>query len=1128
MSKYSSSVNNLLHIRQSGNDKYVAIGKDRNSSITNLDDDNIQAQFRVLDNIWTPSINLNNIESTYNSNVINIGSGNTIIQLNPHVGIGTNDPSVSFEINTVDSMKIPKGNTSQRPTNLTSTDKGFIRYNNELDQFEGFGANDKWRSLEGVMDNDQDTYIIAESNLNDNDELQFYTAGDERMIIKNDGKIGIGTNTPNVSLDVSYKTDAIKLPKGNTTARNAIGASGTEDQGLIRYNTELQQFEGYGAGNAWGSLGGVIDINQDTFIRAESNAMDNDELEFYTAGDERMVIKSDGKIGIGTSTPSVLLDIYDCNEHILKVGYDNIEISRSIIPSNSNVDIGDPENLIRDIYVSDNSLWIGDTHKISHSDGKLKFRKRKTSSIPQVILDLPAYSGSSEAQILQAIADYFNDNSLLTVSNIKLRHWFKFYRNQKGADRTISVQEIFRDNRDDYEQEVAADSWLSTENNDIYLGDDYGKIGIGTSIPNVSLDVSYRTDAIKLPKGDTTARNAIGASGIEDQGLIRYNTELKQFEGYGAGNAWGSLGGVIDIDKDTFIRAESNAIDNDELEFYTAGDERMVIKSDGKIGLNVSDPSHQVHIKGNTRIEGDLIVNGTQRIIDTDTSTTEQFVITNDGTGPALIVNQIGAHPIMDVQDDSNSVFFIENGGNVGVGTITPNEKLHINGNINIVGNIICDSLDTRFADLQEVLTITPGSITNDQLATLVQPDLVSAKAINIDSTSTGGLDNSTDDLKIKAQGVNNNHILNGTIDLTQKVVNNLPVANGGTGANTANNARTNLGLAIGTNVQAYSAKLQSIANLAASAAKIPMFSGLTSTTLLDFVDDEEMLGNSATAVPSQRSVKKYVDTLVGFLNIVVYTLHASNLDSNVEPLAPEAEATLTLDADYSIVGAEGTEQYDTFIVDMTTDLADTLGVDESSIEITEVSEGSLVVDFIIKPSETDSNFNPSQAIVALKENLENPDIAPNSNSKFLKQATVAVPPEVVAQALDPSKIFVTLENDRAKTINISKYFKGEFITYELVTNPHDNVLIDSALQQITITGAFRDSIYDVVINANKGPVSKDLIFNVTEPAPLPPTAKDPKKLVLSDNKKQVNLLDKFKGSYLEIFEIDQNPFNNV
>ena len=65
MSKYSSSVNNLLHIRQSGINKFIAVGKDRDNSILNLDNSNITAQFRVLDNIWTPQINLNNIEATY-------------------------------------------------------------------------------------------------------------------------------------------------------------------------------------------------------------------------------------------------------------------------------------------------------------------------------------------------------------------------------------------------------------------------------------------------------------------------------------------------------------------------------------------------------------------------------------------------------------------------------------------------------------------------------------------------------------------------------------------------------------------------------------------------------------------------------------------------------------------------------------------------------------------------------------------------------------------------------------------------------------------------------------------------------------------------------------------------------
>src|SRR3989344_5753515 len=67
-----------------------------------------------------------------------------------------------------------------------------------------------------------------------------------------------------------------------------------------------------------------------------------------------------------------------------------------------------------------------------------------------------------------------------------------------------------------------------------------GKIGIGTSSPSVALSIDA-TDAIKIPVGTTGER----PRAVQD-GPIRYNTSLAQFEGYSSGS-WGALGGSSDI-----------------------------------------------------------------------------------------------------------------------------------------------------------------------------------------------------------------------------------------------------------------------------------------------------------------------------------------------------------------------------------------------------------------------------------------------------------------------------------------------------------------------------------------------------------------------------------------------------
>ena len=134
---------------------------------------------------------------------------------------------------------------------------------------------------------------------------------------------GVSTFTNAVIFD---NTGYIQVPAGNTAQRDITGIAVTFGQ--VRYNTQLSQFEGFGAGDAWGSLGGVKDVDGDTFIRAESAAgEDEDKLEFLTGDTTRVVIDSTGQVGIGTTIPNATLDVTG-NINIVGVSTfsDNVEV----------------------------------------------------------------------------------------------------------------------------------------------------------------------------------------------------------------------------------------------------------------------------------------------------------------------------------------------------------------------------------------------------------------------------------------------------------------------------------------------------------------------------------------------------------------------------------------------------------------------------------------------------------------------------------------------------------------------------------------------------------------------------------------------------------------------------------
>jgi hypothetical protein len=164
--------------------------------------------------------------------------------------------------------------------------------------------------------------------------------------------------------------------------------------------------------------------------------------------------------------------------------------------------------------------------------------------------------------------------------------------------------------------------------------------------------------AFQIPYGDTASRPTPA-----QDGYIRYNTEYSSFEGYGPGDAWGSLGGVIDIAQSTKILASASPnVTDGNLYFYTVGVEYMRLNSAGNIGIHTTAPNYTLDVIGTLGVSvgvttGSLNVTGASIMEDNLTVTTGSVIIsTNDytpiigatsATGGSIIFNSVDVSPSM-------------------------------------------------------------------------------------------------------------------------------------------------------------------------------------------------------------------------------------------------------------------------------------------------------------------------------------------------------------------------------------------------------------------------------------------------------------------------------------------------
>ena len=122
---------------------------------------------------------------------------------------------------------------------------------------------------------------------------------------------------------------------------------------------------------------------------------------------------------------------------------------------------------------------------------------------------------------------------------------------------------------------------------------------------NASIIVASNT-GLQIPVGTDAERPGDSAAG-----LIRFNSESSTYEGYDGTN-WASLGGVKDVDQDTFIQAETSpGTDEDTLYFHVGDVSSEILAINSTAAVFTSNATFNPYVQvGDIKIQNNVISGG--------------------------------------------------------------------------------------------------------------------------------------------------------------------------------------------------------------------------------------------------------------------------------------------------------------------------------------------------------------------------------------------------------------------------------------------------------------------------------------------------------------------------------------
>jgi len=492
------------------------------------------------------------------------------------------------------------------------------------------------------------------------------STGTTRHDVQVDGNVGIGTATPSEKLEVAGNvyisgsgsdTGHIYFKRYNTTA----------DVGGIGWHTDNVFY--IGGHPSYGPTGGNI-------VRVYGFGSDI-RLGDSVNGDVLTVSQDTGNVGIGTTSPGYLLDV---------AGAGNFTGGLTGTTANfTTIDydlLNGPNTSSRDkIRVYNSSTYtIGMQSGVTYghlSDWAMTFQMNNEA-------DRGFWWGDSTHTTSQGAMALTTEGKLTVATSISV-----------GQGETITSPS----------NETLYVNGNSTINGDLTVTGKVTAEEFHTEF--VSASIIYQSGSTKF--GDTSDDVHSFTGSLDVKGTISTNDELIVDDGtrgarlvVDAGSSGNRAALFLDVDSTDGIGVGSDYFNIAQdgvntsilsipgtstggLYFRKGSTELMYIQHSGNVGIGNTNPAYKLVVDSAATNDGIVVISPNPSLwLKDDTDSNKNWRIYNQGFDDGL--------SIISVEDDLTSgntrMFFEHSTGNVGIGTVTPSQKLEVAGNISASNDI--------------------------------------------------------------------------------------------------------------------------------------------------------------------------------------------------------------------------------------------------------------------------------------------------------------------------------------------------------------------------------------------------------------------------------------------------------